>query len=119
MIMNLSEFNKLNSGIIVDATLVKTKAGSYDLKKSLVAVVSPNEPLKVTTDNLIYEVIPPDSIYSQIVNCCHFKSPRYFVKQEDGSYMIAYKKMFKQSLTDTFKIFMESYMNWYNQKRGV
>lgn len=117
--MNLSEFNKLKSGIIVDATLVKTKAGSYDLRKSLVVVISPNEDLKVTTDNLIYEVAAPDSICSQIVNCCHFKSPRYFVKQDDGSYMIAYKKMFKQSLTDTFNIFLKSYMNWYNQKRGV
>lgn len=130
MIMTLAKFYDLNSGILVDATLDygKSKVRSYtdvDNKKSMVAVIKPNEPLEVCEslnkdDSLVYRVVPPTELISTIINCEHFHLPMYFTKQDDGSYIVAHRQQFqRQPLTNLFQTFLDSYMRWFNEKSKV
>ena len=128
MIMNYAKFLELNSGILVDATLdyrknkVHTNT-NFDVKKSMVAVVDPNKALTVSdfnVDKLTYVVCAPTDIITYVNNCMHFKTPIYFVKQADGSYMIAYKQPHQRlELTELFNKFLDSYMRWFNEKQQV
>lgn len=128
MIMSYNKFLELNSGILVDATLdfgknkVHTNT-NFDVKKSMVAVVDPNKALTVSdfkVDNLTYVVCTPNDIITYVNNCTHFKMPIYFVKQSDGSYMVAYKQPFQRlELSNLFEKFLNSYMEWYNEKSKV
>lgn len=128
MIMSYNKFLDLNSGILVDATLdygknkVHTNT-NFDVKKSMVAVVDPNKALTVSdfnVDKLTYVVCAPSDIITYVNNCTHFKNPMYFVKQDNGSYIIAYKQSHQRlQLTELFNKFLDSYMRWFNDKQQV
>lgn len=128
MIMSYSKFLELNSGILVDATLdfgknkVHTNT-NFDVKKSMVAVIDPNKSLTISdfkVDKMTYVVATQDTLITYVNNCVFYKMPIYFVKQADGSYMIAYKQPFERlELSNLFEKFLNSYMEWYNEKSKV
>lgn len=128
MIMSYSKFLDLNSGILVDATLdygknkVHTNT-NFDVKKSMVAVVEPNKALTVSdfkVDKLTYVVATQDTLITYVNKCTFYKMPIYFVKQADGSYMVAYREPFQRlELSNLFEKFLNSYMEWYNEKSKV
>lgn len=128
MIMSYNKFLELNSGILVDATLVygKNKVHTntnFDVKKSMVAVVEPNKALTVSdfkVDNLMYVVATQDTMITYVNKCTFYKMAIYFVKQADGSYMVAYKQPFERlELSKLFQTFLDSYMRWFDEKSKV
>ena len=128
MIMSYSKFLELSSGILVDATLnygnIKVHTNTnFDVKKSMVAVIEPNKALTVSdfkVENLTYEVATQETLITYVNKCTFYKMPIYFVKQSDGSYVVAYKQPHqKLELTELFNKFLDSYMRWFNEKQQV
>ena len=124
--MSYSKFLELSSGILVDATLDygKNKVHTnFDVKKSMVAVIEPNKALTVPdfkVENLTYEVATQETLITYVNKCTFYKMPIYFVKQSDGSYVVAYKQPHKKlELTELFNKFLDSYMRWFNEKQQV